>query len=79
MPGLNQTPSESLYNAPLNERVQIWVCILMGRRGTGVGVGVRFAGMFRGYVSGNYVSGLCFGVCYGVCFAGVQPVCPSLT
>ena len=41
----------------------IWVCILMGRPATGVGVGVRFAGMFRenmfrgmfrGYVSGMF-------------------------
>ena len=65
-----------------DSRVQrsIWVCILMGRRATGVGVGVCFAGMFRGIFRG-YVSGMfrgimsCFtcnfGVCYGVCFGGM--------
>ena len=33
---------------------RIWVCILMGRRVTRVGVGVCFAGMFRGHVSGMF-------------------------
>ena len=45
--------------------IEKWVCILMGRRVTRVGVGVCFAGMFRGMFRGmsrGYVSGMFRGI-----------------